>query len=84
MRSISQMPVAVPPDSLVPPEKVQIDIDDQSVVHWQGLPVTAQELEEQMALVAQQPVPPEIHLRPSRTAATRSSPTCCPRPSARA
>lgn len=61
-----EMPVGVPPDNLVKPEKVQIDIDDKSVVYWQGLPVTAQELDEKMSLVAQQPVPPEIHLRPNK------------------
>jgi biopolymer transport protein ExbD len=61
-----EMPVGVPPDNLVKPEKVQIDIDGQSVVYWQGLPVTAQELDEKMSLVAQQPVPPEIHLRPNK------------------
>ena len=61
-----EMPVGVPPDNLVKPEKVQIDIDDKSVVYWQGLPVTAQELDDKMNLVAQQPVPPEIHLRPNK------------------
>jgi biopolymer transport protein ExbD len=61
-----EMPVGVPPDNLVKPEKVQIDIDDKSVVYWQGLPVTAQELDEKMNLVAQQPVPPDIHLRPNK------------------
>lgn len=61
-----EMPVGVPPTNLVPPEKVQIDIDEKSVVYWQGLPVTAQELEEKMALVSQQPVQPEIHLRPNK------------------
>jgi biopolymer transport protein ExbD len=61
-----EMPVGVPPDNLVKPEKVQIDIDDKSVVYWQGLPVTAQELDEKMNLIAQQPVPPEIHLRPNK------------------
>src|SRR5512133_1108796 len=51
-----EMPVAVTPPP-VPPAKVRVDIDEQSVVHWQGQPVTAQELDEQMALAAQQPVP---------------------------
>jgi biopolymer transport protein ExbD len=59
-----EMPVAVTPP-LVPPAKVQVDIDDQSVVRWQGRSVSALELEQQMALAAQQPVPPEIHLRAS-------------------
>jgi biopolymer transport protein ExbD len=61
-----EMPVGIPPDNLAKPEKVQIDIDAKSIVHWQGLPVTAQELDEKMALAAQQPVPPEIHLRPHK------------------
>src|SRR5512141_323955 len=61
-----EMPVGVPPDTLIKPEKVQIDIDDRSVVYWQGLPVTAAELDQKMSLVAQQPVPPEIHLRPNK------------------
>ena len=39
------MPVGAPPTTLVKPEKIQLDIDDKSVVYWQGLPVTAQELE---------------------------------------
>jgi biopolymer transport protein ExbD len=61
-----EMPVGVPPDTLIKPEKVQIDIDDRSVVYWQGLPVDAAELDQKMTLVAQQAVPPEIHLRPNK------------------
>jgi biopolymer transport protein ExbD len=61
-----EMPVGIPPDNLAKPEKVQIDIDAKSIVYWQGLPVSAQELDEKMTLVAQQPVPPEIHLRPHK------------------
>jgi biopolymer transport protein ExbD len=63
-----EMPVGVPPDNTIKPEKVQIDIDDKSLVYWQGLPVTAAELDEKMTIVAQQPVPPEIHLRPNKDA----------------
>ena len=61
-----EMPVGVPPSNLIKPEKVQIDIDEKSIVYWQGLPVTAQELDEKMAAVALQPVQPEIHLRPNK------------------
>ncbi len=61
-----EMPVGVPPDSAIKPEKVQIDIDDKSLVYWQGLPVSGEELDQKMTLVAQQPVPPEIHLRPNK------------------
>ena len=79
-----EMPVGIPPDNLVKPEKVQIDIDDKSIVYWQGLPVTAQELEEKMNLVAAATCSPRFTCVPTRTASTRCSPTCCPPPSARA
>ena len=61
-----EMPVGVPPSDVIKPEKVQIDIDEKSLVYWQGLPVSAQELEEKMSLLALQPVQPEIHLRPNK------------------
>ncbi len=61
-----EMPVGIPPSDAIKPEKVQIDIDEKSIVYWQGLPVSAQELEEKMSLVARQPVQPEIHLRPNK------------------
>ena len=61
-----EMPVGIPPSNVIKPEKVQIDIDEKSVVYWQGLPVSAPELEVKMALLAQQPVQPEIHLRPNK------------------
>lgn len=60
-----EMPVGVPPSS-VEPQKVQIDIDDRSVVYWQGLPVDAAQLDEKMTQIAQQPVPPDIHIRPNK------------------
>jgi biopolymer transport protein ExbD len=63
-----EMPVGVPPDSTIKPDKVQIGIDARSVIHWNGLPVTAEELDRKMSLVAQQPVRPEIHLRPDKDA----------------
>lgn len=63
-----EMPVGAPPTSNIKPEKVQIDIDERSVVYWQGLPVTAQELETHMTTLAQATVQPEIHLRPNKAA----------------
>lgn len=62
------MPVGTPPTNLVKPEKVQIDIDEKGVVYWQGLPVSAAELEQDMMNVAQQPVQPEVHIRPNKNA----------------
>ena len=60
------MPVGAPPTTLVKPEKIQLDIDDKSVVYWQGQPVTAQELETNMRNIAAQAVQPEVHLRPNK------------------
>lgn len=61
-----EMPVGAPPTSLIKPEKIQIDIDEQSVVYWQGLPVKAQELDEKMKLLGQQSFQPEVHIRPNK------------------
>jgi biopolymer transport protein ExbD len=60
-----EMPVGVPPTS-VEPQKVQIDIDEKSVVYWQGLPVDAAQLDAKMTETAAQPVPPDIHIRPNK------------------
>src|SRR6478735_4626589 len=47
-----EMPVGTPPNDAIKPEKVQIDIDEKSVVYWQGLPVTAAELDQKMEALA--------------------------------
>ena len=60
------MPVGTPPANNIKPEKIQIDIDDRSTVYWQGLPVTAQELEANMDTIAQQAPQPEVHIRPNK------------------
>ena len=61
-----EMPVGAPPTNNIKPEKVQIDIDDKSVVYWQGLPVTATELEADMKQVSLQATQPEVHIRPNK------------------
>ncbi|GAC1601282.1 MAG: hypothetical protein NVS3B2_04050 [Ramlibacter sp.] len=61
-----EMPVGVPPTNLIKPEIVQIDIDEKSLVYWQGLPVSAQELEAKMSELALLPAQPDIHLRPNK------------------
>jgi biopolymer transport protein ExbD len=61
-----EMPVGTPPTNLVKPEKIQIDIDEKSTVYWQGLPVTAQELDNNMKTAANQAVQPEVHVRPNK------------------
>ena len=63
-----EMPVGTPPVNNIKPEKIQIDIDDKSVVYWQGLPVTALELELKMKAMALMPVQPEVHVRPNKAA----------------
>ncbi len=61
-----EMPVGVPPTDLIKPEKVQIDIDEKSTVYWQGLPVSAAELDEKMQAVAIMNPQPEVHIRPNK------------------
>jgi biopolymer transport protein ExbD len=60
------MPVGTPPVNNIKPEKIQIDIDDKSVVYWQGLPVSATELEADMEKVGQLTPQPEVHIRPNK------------------
>ena len=60
-----EMPVGAPPNQ-TPPQKVQIDIDERSVVYWQGLPVSAQEVDQKMGEISVLPVQPEVHLRPNK------------------
>jgi biopolymer transport protein ExbD len=62
-----EMPVGAPPTS-PEPEKVQIDIDEKSTVYWQGLPVSAQELEIQMDTIAQRNPQPVVAVRPNKEA----------------
>jgi biopolymer transport protein ExbD len=62
-----EMPVGAPPSN-IKPETLQIDIDEKSVVYWQGLPVTAQELDDNMTKVAALNPQPEIHIRPNKAA----------------
>ena len=61
-----EMPVGTPPTNMPKPEKVQIDIDAQSIVYWQGVPVDAQTLGQKMDAVAALAVQPEVHLRPNK------------------
>ena len=60
------MPVGTPPVNSIKPEKIQSDIDENSMVYWQGSPVSAPELETKMSALAQQDVQPEVHIRPNK------------------
>ncbi|GAB4215769.1 MAG: biopolymer transporter ExbD [Rhodoferax sp.] len=61
------LPVGVAPQGPLPP-KVHIDIDAASVIHWQGEPVTAAELEARLAQLATQNPQPQVHVRPDKAA----------------
>ena len=61
-----EMPVGTPPTQNLPPEKVQIDIDEKSTVYWQGLPVSAQQLEQNMELAATMNPQPVVQIRPDK------------------
>ncbi len=60
------MPVGTPPVNNIKPEKVQVDIDENSIVYWQGVAVTSTELEASMDAVAKQTPQPEVHIRPNK------------------
>ena len=60
------MPVGTPPSNNIKPEKIQIDIDENSVVYWQGIAVSAAEMEANMDTIAQLASQPEVHIRPNK------------------
>jgi biopolymer transport protein ExbD len=63
------MPVGTPPPQVVKPEVVKIDIDERSVVYWNGEEVPDRAtLEAKMKAAAEQAVQPEVHLRPNKQA----------------
>jgi biopolymer transport protein ExbD len=63
------MPIGNPPPPPTPPEVVKIDIDPASTVYWNGEALSNREqLESFLYAASQQPVQPELHLRPDRNA----------------
>jgi biopolymer transport protein ExbD len=61
------MPVGNPPPPPTPPEIVNIDVDFDGTVIWNGATVANRgELEQRLKLAAAQPIQPEIHLRPNK------------------
>jgi len=63
------LPVGNPPPPAVQPQVVQIDIDFDGTLTWNGTPVPDQAtLEHKFAQVAAEPEQAEIHLRPNRLA----------------
>ncbi len=67
------MPAGNPPPQVVKPEVVQLDIDFDGTVVWNGevLP-TRSAMESKMAEAAAKPVQPEVHIRPNKLVAYRS------------
>ena len=63
------LPVGHPPPPAMPPPVVQVDIDFDGTIKWNGAPVAGvPDLEKRMADVAAQPDQPEIHLLPNKLA----------------
>ena len=61
------MPVGNPPPPPTPPEVVQIDVDFDGTVLWNGIIVpNKQELEVRLTAAAAQAIQPEVHLRPNK------------------
>ncbi|MBX3645229.1 MAG: biopolymer transporter ExbD [Rubrivivax sp.] len=54
------------------PQKVDIAIDAQGTLHWDGEAVTRAELQLRLAQAATLPVQPELHLRADQSVAYRS------------
>ena len=67
------MPQGNPPPPLTPPEVVQVDVDFDGTVLWNGVALPdKQALEAKMQAAATQAVQPEIHLRPNKLVAYKS------------
>src|SRR6266568_5894161 len=61
------MPVGNPPPPATPPEVVQIDVDFDGTVLWDGAAVpTRPALEARLQAIAAKPEQPEVHLRPNK------------------
>jgi biopolymer transport protein ExbD len=67
------MPVGNPPPPTTPPEVVDIDVDFDGTVLWNGEVVPSHAaLESKFVAAAKQPIQPEVHLRPNRLVAYRT------------
>jgi biopolymer transport protein ExbD len=60
------MPVGNPPPPPVPPEVVQIDIDFDGTLGWNGEQVSVNDLDARFRGAAAMPVQPEFHIRPNK------------------
>jgi biopolymer transport protein ExbD len=53
------------------PQKIDIAVDAQGTLHWDGEPVTRADLQRRLAQAATLPVQPELHLRADQGVAYR-------------
>ena len=61
------MPVGNPPPPLTPPEIVEIYVDFDDTILWNGQVVAGRsQLEAKLQAAAVQPIQPEVHLRPNK------------------
>jgi len=73
MHSVNlNMPVGHPPPPLTPPVVIQVDVDFDGTIFWNGATVADRNaLEAKLQEVAGMPEQPEIHLRPNKLAQYR-------------
>jgi len=61
------LPQGNPPPTAVQPQAVQVDIDFDGTILWDGQPVPdRQDLDARLAGLASQPDQPELHVRPDK------------------
>ena len=61
------LPVGTPPAQQEPPPVVNVDVDFDGLVYWNGAPVaTEAALDDKLRDVAQQRPQPEVHLKPNK------------------
>jgi biopolymer transport protein ExbD len=61
-------PVTPPPPPPVPPEIIDLDVDFDGTIAWNGRVMTIQELDQQFKPESRKDPQPEIHFRPDRRA----------------
>ena len=67
------MPAGNPPPPPTPPEVVQLDIDFDGTVVWNGeVQPNRAAMEAKMSAAIAQPVQPEVHIRPNKLVAYKS------------
>ena len=61
------MPVGTPPPPTMPPVVIQVDVDFDGTIIWNGEEIAGRgQLEEHFRQVIAQPDQPEVHLRPNK------------------